>query len=97
MQIIHKRKGEVAETKDGKTVKEQPEAILVLLFDMSAGGSSQNNTFLGGLLDTESEMVNINLRDLLATADFTEYWEYKGSLTTPPCTEGITWIINKSI
>jgi carbonic anhydrase len=24
---------------------------------------------------------------------FTEYWTYRGSLTTPPCTEGLRWFI----
>lgn len=37
------------------------------------------------------DATNINPRALIPT-DF-EYYNFNGSLTTPPCTEGVTWII----
>ena len=37
--------------------------------------------------------VSIDLNQMLP--DNRNYWTYMGSLTTPPCTEGVTWIVLK--
>ena len=37
--------------------------------------------------------LNISIRELLPTD--THHFTYNGSLTTPPCTEGIQWIVLK--
>jgi carbonic anhydrase len=38
--------------------------------------------------------VSVNVKDLLP-ADF-GYYTFSGSLTTPPCSEGVTWYVLKA-
>ncbi|CAF0867381.1 unnamed protein product [Adineta steineri] len=47
-----------------------------------------------GQLNQVNQTVALNLTlGSLFTSDTTKYWRYSGSLTTPPCTEGIIWTV----
>ncbi len=35
----------------------------------------------------------MNLASFLNYANMNHFWSYDGSLTTPPCTEGIKWTV----
>lgn len=42
----------------------------------------------------EKNLVHFNPNNLLPSSK--EYFYYKGSLTTPPCTEGVEWVVMKT-
>ena len=39
----------------------------------------------------------VPLADFLATVDMRKFWSYEGSLTSPPCTEGIKWHVIEEV
>ena len=75
--------------------KESIGAVIGILFDRTAG--NYENDFLTALWSKETDKVNINLQSFLSNVDFSEYWNYPGSLTTPPCTEGIKWTVIRDV
>lgn len=52
-----------------------------------------------GFNDTETEVeINLDLNLALdAVLHFNEFWTYQGSLTSPPCAEGIRWFVARQI
>jgi carbonic anhydrase len=44
--------------------------------------------------ENNSTVFNLSL-ELLMGENLHDFWRYRGSLTTPPCTEGIVWTIFK--
>lgn len=39
----------------------------------------------------------VDLANFLKTLNVREFYNYPGSLTTPPCTEGINWFVVKDV
>jgi len=39
--------------------------------------------------------VELELEDLLPDTEVEDYWHYNGSLTTPPCSQGVKWYVAK--
>jgi len=69
--------------------------VVAILFDQGADNAEIDSIWLNIPKEKEKtadlSSVTINAKDLLP-ADH-GYFTYSGSLTTPPCTEGVTWYV----
>lgn len=48
----------------------------------------------------KTEVKNTSIQNRLAIAEvnaFAEFWTYRGSLTSPPCREGLRWYVARNI
>jgi len=84
-----------------------PTAVVSVFF--MAGLANYHSEFLQSLgiksveastvTDTFKQTVarNVNFGDFMNELDVSTYYEYSGSLTQPPCTEGITWYVIPAI
>ena len=68
-------------------------AVIGVFFSTSAG--DEDNEFIEGLLTGGDLEVLVDT--LYDTVDFSRHWNYEGSLTTPPCTEGIKWTVIEEV
>ena len=89
MQIHHQYKG----------TNGQLGAVIAIFFDRGDGGEFDNDfieslNFRKARPDPGYEIPNpVDLKSFLYNVDMSRYWSYQGSLTTPPCDEGIAWSI----
>ena len=67
-----------------------------MIFDRLAGGD-ECNPFLDSLKFNENteewDVEDVNVKDFLDSINTDIFFSYDGSLTTPPCTEGIKWSV----
>jgi carbonic anhydrase len=80
--------------------KDQDGNLAVVAVLLKKGGANRLIQTLWDALprkknEEEVKSVEVNAADLLP-ADKSAYYTFTGSLTTPPCSEGVTWFVIKS-
>jgi carbonic anhydrase len=69
----------------------QPQTLVVAIFMSIPSANSDDGKILRELVDNVDKDIHVDARTLVPLT--CPYFSYRGSLTTPPCTEGVTWLL----
>ncbi|XP_069044563.1 carbonic anhydrase 4-like [Lepisosteus oculatus] len=98
LHVVHLKKGY-----DLQQAQNDPEGIAVLGFLIEATNGTQTpeswrvlTSHLRNISEKDQSLdlsLRLSLNDLLSGVDRSKYYRYKGSLTTPNCSEAVVWTV----
>ena len=69
--------------------------VIAYIFEIDDDDDDEEKSFLDSIgFNTGEEVKNVNVQDIVKKEDV---YYYKGSLTTPPCTEDVNWVVIEDI
>jgi len=79
-------------------------AVIAIFFDTQAGGD-ETNSFIASLNASSTgvngqnyEISNVDVENFLGGLIMEDgFYSYQGSFTTPPCTEGVKWVLMNQV
>ena len=68
-----------------------------IVFSVNFDKGSKDSEFIAHVIETNEAEVSFSLEALFESTTITDFYTFVGSLTVPPCTEQVLWLLDSKI